>query len=194
MSLLATVAATTVTLTLLASAAGHARHHGRLTEALVRHAVVPPRLAGEVAATVVGVEAALGLAVALELPRPSGPWALAGAAALFAAYAGYTEYLRRTRADAPPCGCAGDDVAVTGWVVGRAATLAAVALLGAGLDAGTGTTTEVAVALCAGAVFACLLWQLPAAMSTPTAGSTPDTQPTVSTPDPTAADILGGRR
>ena len=187
MNLLATVAATTVALTLLASAAGHARHHGRLTEALVRHAVVPRRLAGAVAVTVVGVEAALGLAVTLELPRPSGPWALAGAAALFAAYAGYTEYLRRTRADAPPCGCAGDEVAVTGWVVGRAATLAAVALLGAGLGlrpSAASTASEVAVALCAGAVFACLLWQLPAAMSTP--------DPTA--PDPTAADILGGRR
>lgn len=161
------VAVAVVASTLLASAFGHARHPGRLVDALVRHAVVPQRLAGAVAAAVLCAEAALGLGVALSPWWTPGP--LVGAAALFAGYAAYTERLRRTRHDAPPCGCAGSEVTVTGWVVCRAATLAALALLA--LVLGVSDTAlpaaETAVAACAAVACAVLLWHLPAAMAVP---------------------------
>ncbi len=170
--LLATVAAAVVASTLLASAIGHVRHPGRLVDALVRHAVVPPRPAGAVAAAVVCAEAALGVGVALS-PWWT-PWPLVGAAALFAGYAAYTEHLRRTRHDAPPCGCSGAEVAVTGWVVGRAAALSALALLALalGVPDTAPPAAETVVAMCAAAAFAVLLWHLPAAMAVP-AGVTP---------------------
>lgn len=177
MSLLATVAAAAVAMTLLASAAGHTRRPGELTSALRSQGVLPARLAGPVATTVIAVEAALGLAVTfgLVLAGLLAP-GLVAAAVLFAAYAAYTEYLRRARQDAPPCGCAGGDLAVSGWVVGRAAALAGVAglgwLLAPSADLAAGPIVDASTALFAAATFACLLWQLPAAMAQPAAATT----------------------
>jgi len=185
-SLVATVAAVTVALTLLAAAAGHARRPVVLAAALRAHAVLPARLAGPVAMAVAGVEAVLGIAIALGILGPSGlvggldgglgvlggpavlvgP-ALAAAGCLFAAYAGYTAYVLRAGAAGVPCGCGGSDVELTGWVVGRAAALVAVALLGFVLAPSVlaiGWRAEVAIALCAAGTFASLLAQLPAAM------------------------------
>lgn len=163
MTLLATVATATVALTLLAAACAHARQPRRLAAALTEQAVVPASLTSAVTVAVITAEAGLGLAVAV---GPTSP-ALAGAAALFTGYAGYTAYLR-TRPGVVPCGC-GDQVVVSGWVVGRAGTLAGLALLGLALTpaAPTAPAGEAAVALCAAATFACLLWQLPAAMAVP---------------------------
>jgi hypothetical protein len=186
-SLAATVAAATVALTLLASAVGHLRRPSGLVAALRAHAVLPARLTGPLAATVVGVEALLGVALVLGLWRGGagaagaagvgdvagaagaglGPL-LAAAAGLFAAYAGYAGRVLWKRSDRVPCGCAGAEVELTGWVVGRAAALAAVALLGWWLAPSVlvmGWHAEAAIIGCAAGTFACLLAALPAAMA-----------------------------
>jgi hypothetical protein len=158
-TLLATVAGVVVALTLLGSAAAHAARPGALVAALADQGVLPARAT---AAVVVAAEVVLGIAVVVDATRTAG---LVGAVVLFAGYAAYTGYLRRTRTSAVPCGC-GDGVAVNGWVVARAGALATAALLGlVARPMGVGGSVEAVVALCAGVTFACLLWRLPAAMT-----------------------------
>ncbi|WP_021593582.1 MauE/DoxX family redox-associated membrane protein [Actinomadura welshii] len=166
-ALLAGIAAVTVPLVLLASLAGQLRSTAALPSALRAHGVFPPVLAGAVAAAVIAVEAATGLAgaAALLLWR-DGPMRVtcAAAAALLALYAIYAAHVSRTR-HGVPCGCAGARTPMTGWVAGRAAALSALAAAGAlhGLPAGS-TASELFVAGTAGLGFAVILWTLPHAM------------------------------
>ncbi|HEY0636020.1 MAG TPA: MauE/DoxX family redox-associated membrane protein [Pseudonocardiaceae bacterium] len=170
MNPVATVAAATVGLVLLIAAAAHARRPHRLVAALRTQAVVPPAAVVPVAAAVVTAEVVLG-AVLLGDVTGLAPAGAAGgplaAFVLFACYAGYTEYLRRTRAGEVPCGC-GDEQPVTPWVVARAAALGAGSLVAAAGTVGRpGDLPALLVLTCAAVVFAVLLWQLPAAMHDP---------------------------
>lgn len=166
-ALLAGIAAVAVPLVLLASASGQARRPRALAAALRAHRVLPRRLAGALAVSVIAAEAGTGAggAVALLLWLDGPMRAFSGAAAvLLALYALYGTYVARTR-QGVPCGCAGDGTPMTGWVAGRAAALAALALVGAlhGLPAGA-TAYEMSIAVAAGLGFAVILWTLPRAL------------------------------
>lgn len=166
---LAGIAAVAVPLVLLASAAGQAARPGRLAAALRAHRVLPRAAAGPAAALVIAAEAGTGAAGAAAAPlRLDGTMRAASAAAavLFGLYAAYGAYVTRTRRGVP-CGCAGGDAPMTGWVAGRAAALSLLALAGAlhGPPAGL-TAYEAAVTVTAGLAFAVLLWTLPHAMTT----------------------------
>jgi len=168
-ALLAGIAAVTVPLVLLASVFGQVRRPRALAAALRAHRVFPRGSAPALAVAVIAAEAAAGagLAVALLLgldgPMRAAFWA---AAVLLAAYALYGTYVSRTR-QGVPCGCAGDGTPMTGWVAGRAAALALLALAGAlhGLPTGT-TAYEMSIAVAAGLGFAVILWTLPRALLT----------------------------
>ena len=168
-ALLAGIAAVAVPLVLLASAFGQVRRPRALAAALRAHRVLPRRLTGPAAAVVITAEAVTGAggAVALLL-RLDGPMrAFGGASAvLLAGYALYGTYVARTR-HGVPCGCAGDGTPMTGWVAGRAAALALLALAGAlhGLPTGS-TGYEMSIAAVAGPAFAVILWTLPRALLT----------------------------
>ncbi|MFI0371094.1 MauE/DoxX family redox-associated membrane protein [Actinomadura sp. 1N219] len=166
-ALAAGVAAVAVPLVLLGSLIGHARRPGLLTSALRAHGTVPRALAGPVAAAVVVAEALTGVGCAAALLlRLDGPMRMAfgASAALLALYAAYGTYVSRTRHNVP-CGCAGADAPMTGWVAGRAAALSALALTGAlhGLPSGS-SAYESFIVVTAGLGFAVLLWTLPSAM------------------------------
>lgn len=167
--LLAGIAAVAVPLALLGSLAGQLRRPGTLAAALRAQRVVPRAFAGPVAAAVIAAEAAAGAgcAAGLLLWR-DGPYrpASAAAAGLLALYAAYGAFVARTRRGVP-CGCAGDiETPMTGWVAGRAAALAALALAGAawGLP-DSSNTYEMFIAVAAGLGFAVILWSLPRAMT-----------------------------
>ncbi|NVI89814.1 MauE/DoxX family redox-associated membrane protein [Actinomadura sp. BRA 177] len=167
--LLAGIAAVAVPLVLLASVVGQVRHPRALAAALRAHRVFPRRSAAALAVTVIAVEALTGLGGAAALlrwldgPMRAASWA---AAVLLALYALYGTFVSRTRTGVP-CGCAGDGTPMTGWVAGRAAALALLALTGAlhGLPAGS-TAYEMFIAVAAGLGFAVLLWTLPRALLT----------------------------
>ncbi|WP_243722682.1 MauE/DoxX family redox-associated membrane protein [Actinomadura sp. 7K507] len=165
--LLAGIAVTAVPLVLLVSVFAQVRHPRMLAAALRAHRTLPPALTGPVAAAAIAVEALAGAGGALALLfRLDGPVrAASGAAAvLLASYALYATYVSRTRRGVP-CGCAGGDAPMTGWVAGRAAALSALALFGAAHGPPTGRTAyELTVAAAAGLAFGVLLWTLPNAM------------------------------
>ncbi|XRQ13424.1 MauE/DoxX family redox-associated membrane protein [Actinomadura welshii] len=165
---LAGIAAVAVPPVLLASAAGQIRRPGRLAAALRAHGTLPRAATGPAAALVVAAEtlAGAGGAVALVLWLDGPMRAASGAAAvLFGLYAVYGTYVARTRRGVP-CGCAGGDAPMTGWVAGRAAALAALALTGALHGPPTGLAPyELTVTVTAGLAFAVLLWTLPHAMT-----------------------------
>ncbi|NKZ04410.1 MauE/DoxX family redox-associated membrane protein [Actinomadura latina] len=167
--LLAGIAAVAVPLVLLASVTGQVRHPRALAAALRAQRVFPRGLATALAASVIVAEALTGAAGAAALLLwLDGPMrAASGAAAvLLGVYAVYGTYVSRTRKGVP-CGCAGDGTPMTGWVAGRAAALALLALTGAlhGLPAGS-TAYEMFIASVAGLGFAVLLWTLPRALLT----------------------------
>ncbi len=147
----------------------------------------PRRSAAALAVTVIAVEALTGLGGAAALllwldgPMRAASWA---AAVLLALYALYGTFVSRTRTGVP-CGCAGDGTPMTGWVAGRAAALALLALTGAlhGLPAGS-TAYEMFIAVAAGLGFAVLLWTLPAHCSR--RGGRPD-----ELPEQRAAAVVG---
>ncbi|WP_131761700.1 MauE/DoxX family redox-associated membrane protein [Actinomadura fibrosa] len=84
---------------------------------------------------------------------------------MLALYAAYGARVARTRRGVP-CGCAGERTPMTGWVAGRAAAFAALALAGAlwGLP-GDPTRYEIVTIVAAGLGFAVILWTLPLAMT-----------------------------
>lgn len=167
--LLAGIAAICVPLVLLASVYGQVRRPGALAAALRAHRVFPRGFAGALAVCVIAAEALAGAggAVAL-LFWLDGPMRAASAASavLLASYALYGTYVSRAR-QGVPCGCAGDGTPMTGWVAGRAAALAAAALIGAlhGLPSGP-AAYEMFITAAAGPGFAVILWALPRALLT----------------------------
>ncbi|WBB80525.1 hypothetical protein O7606_03820 [Micromonospora sp. WMMD882] len=170
-ALLASVAAYTVTLTLLVATAEHLSRPAALPRALAAHRVLPaPTLTAAVVVTAEALLAGAGVvALATDDPRPRVAVGLAGAA-LFGLYAGYGRHLVRT-GRAGPCGCSRLELPTSGWVVARAGILAGLALVGAvrpGSIVGWPTPdADLAVVLLAAATFTALLWHLPAAMRQP---------------------------
>jgi hypothetical protein len=171
-------AATLTVLAVLAIALlEHGLRPGSLPHALAAQETLPRTLAVPVAAGVVAAEAALLVAGGLGVAQGAGGGmlirtCLGAAAVLFGVYALYTYHLVTTR-DGVPCGCGGADTPVSRWVVGRAAVLAAVAVVGlllADQAAALGDSRaadQVTVVLVASLTFAVLLWHLPAAMEDP---------------------------
>lgn len=172
-TLVASVSAYTVLLTLLVACGEHLSKPAALPTALAAHRMVPAP--STVAAVVIATEGLLGAAGVVALLRDDGgrvlAVVLAGAAGLLATYAGYGLYVRST-GRAVPCGCSRVELPMTGWVVARASTLAGMALVGSLLSgavvplglAGTSLT----IVLLAAATFTVLLAHLPAAMYDPT--------------------------
>jgi hypothetical protein len=161
--MLAGIAMITVPLVLLASFAGHVARPAGLPRALRAHRTLPAVLITPVAVVTALAEAAAGTLALIGFARP----ALAAAGALLAGYALYGAYVLRNRPGVP-CGCAGSgDTPLTGWVVTRAAALAALALAGARWSAPFPHGGRLAITLVAGAVFAVLLWTLPLALHDP---------------------------
>lgn len=176
--MLAGTAAIAVAVVLLASFAAQLYRPGTLPRALSAHGTLPPALVRPVAAAAVLAEGGLGAATALAVlaGTPASLHAAGtGAAALFTTYAMYGRLVLRTRPGlpdrpAPPCGCAGAArTPLTGWAVARAALLAALAATAAtgAWPAAALDGSRLAVAALAGAAFATLLWQLPAALHDP---------------------------
>ncbi|MEH1099528.1 MauE/DoxX family redox-associated membrane protein [Micromonospora sp. CPCC 205561] len=169
----------TVLFTLLVAAAEHLSRPAALVGALAAHRMLPAPAA--VAALVIAVEALLAVGGIVALLQDGGARLLTavllGSAALLGLYAGYG--LRLISAGRPgSCGCSRMELPMTGWVVGRAAVLAGLALAALVLPdpAGTPGRAELAVVLLAAATFTALLWHLPAAMYQPvpaTAGPPP---------------------
>ncbi|QFG21354.1 MauE/DoxX family redox-associated membrane protein [Actinomadura sp. WMMB 499] len=159
-------AASLVVLVLTAGAVGHALRPSVLTGALHAQGTVAPRLIGPLAAAVPAAEAvpAVLAAHALLADRPGQlRVAMAAGAALLCGYAAYGLVVARTRRDVP-CGCSAAGTPMNGWVVARAAALAAAAgwAVAAAGPAAAATGGRAGVAALAGAVFAILLWELPA--------------------------------
>jgi hypothetical protein len=168
-------AASLTVLVLITGAAGHVLRPGVLTGALRAHGTVPPRLVGPLAAAVPAAEAAPAAlaAHALLAGRPGQlRIAMILGAALACGYAAYGLVVARTRPDVP-CGCSAAGTPMNGWVVARAAALAAAAGCAAAVPgpAVAAAGARAGVAALAGAVFAVLLWELPALRS-PAAGPT----------------------
>ncbi|WP_067458306.1 MauE/DoxX family redox-associated membrane protein [Actinomadura macra] len=167
-ALLAGIAAVAVPLVLLGSAFGQLRRPRTLPAALRAQGVLPASLAVPAAVIVVAAEGMAGASAAIALLLwLDGAFRAASAASalLLAAYALYGTSIVRWRKGAP-CGCAGDAASpMTGWVAGRAAALAALALAGAvhGLPGGT-SGSEMSVIVTAGLGFTVILWTLPHAM------------------------------
>ncbi|MFC4052141.1 MauE/DoxX family redox-associated membrane protein [Actinomadura syzygii] len=165
--LLAGIAAVALPLVLLGSVFGQVRRPGVLVSAVRAQGVVPHALAGPAAVAAIAAEAAVGLvgAAALVLGLDGAMRAASGAAAvLLGLYAVYAAHVARTRRGVP-CGCAGADTPMTGWVAGRAAALAVLALAGAVRGLPTDLSAyEASVAGTAGLGFAVILWTLPHAM------------------------------
>lgn len=166
LTLVAGVAAYTVSMVLVVAVAERLLAPRALPAALTAHRVLPPRAAHPVAVAVTAAEAVLAVAVATR----AHPLALTGAALLFAGYGGYGSYVAGTGRGGP-CGCGGVAVPMDGWVVGRAFTLAGLAALAA-VTAGsvpplTPFGPPLLVVLLAAATLGTLLWHLPGAMRDP---------------------------
>jgi hypothetical protein len=128
--LLAAVAALTTSLLLLAAGLEHLRH--RVGPELAAHGVLPRDVRPVVAVALPAAELLAGLAGAVALRGP----ALVGQAIIFAAFAAYLALVVRAGRSGVPCGCGLPEVPVGPVAVGRAAALAVLALLAAGLSAG----------------------------------------------------------
>lgn len=164
--LIGAAAASLVVLVLAAGAAGHASRPSVLPGALRAHGIVAPRLIRPLAVAVPAAEAvpAVLAAHALLAGRPGQlRAAMIIGAALACGYAAYGLVVARTRPDAP-CGCSAAGTPMNGWVVARAAALAAAAGCAAAAPgpAVAATGAQAGVAALAGTVFAILLWELPA--------------------------------
>lgn len=152
--------------TLLVTGAWHLRHRGTLLPQLDQQDLIPRRGRALVASLIGPAEVLVGLLGGLALTRGAGlATATALALLVYGSYAAFAAVLWRRR-PGTPCGCAGGDEPISGWVVLRAGLLA--------LVAGSGLATEVAslpwtsstgaaslpIAVAVGLV----IWQLPVAM------------------------------
>jgi hypothetical protein len=163
MDLLAAVAALTTSLLLLVSGIEHLRH--RVSAELAAHAVLPRNVRPAVAVVLPSAELLAGVAGAVALRGP----ALVVQAILFAAFAAYLALVIRAGGSGVPCRCGLPEVPVGPVAVGRAAALAALALLAAGFSAGrpadAGSLALIAVAA---PTLALLVAIVPAARRLPT--------------------------
>jgi hypothetical protein len=176
MAFLAGLGLVTTLAVLMVALAAHLRHPEALRNALRAHRLVPSWWAAPTATVVILAEAAVIAGVLYGALAGNATStlraALLGASLVFTSYAVYTAtVLRRSGGRAVPCGCSGRDIPLTGWVVGRAAALAALALVA---TAGAHSIpvfgqpgSQVAMVLLAGTALAVLLWHLPAALVEP---------------------------
>jgi hypothetical protein len=167
----ASLAAYTVLLTLVAACVGHVRRPGALPAALHAHGVVPAPAPAAAAVTVLeGLLGAVLVTAVLSGSRALLVLGLAGAATVFAGYGGYGWYVVAS-GRAGPCGCGRVEVPMSGWVVGRTFSLAALSVVGLALSGSVVTLAErgpeLLVAVLAAATFGALLGHLPAAMHEP---------------------------
>jgi hypothetical protein len=165
-TVLASVAAYTVLLTLVAACLTHVRHPAGLPAALISHQVVPRPVPLAVAVTT--LEGVLAALLMIGLLRDAGSLlaaVLGFSAVVFAGYGGYAWYVVAAGRDGS-CGCGRVDVPMSGWVAGRACGLAALASAGAALSGSVVSPAEPdsLVVLLAAGTFATVLWHLPAAM------------------------------
>jgi hypothetical protein len=166
---------TTVAVLMLALAA-HLRHPEALRNALRAHRLVPSWWTAPTATAVILAEAGVIAGVLYGALAGNATStlraALLGASLVFGSYAVYTAtVLRVSGGRAVPCGCSDRDIPLTGWVVCRAAVLAALALVSTvgahRIPAAGEAGTQLALVLLAGTTLAVLLWQLPAALVEP---------------------------
>ncbi|GAA2585924.1 hypothetical protein SMC26_45800 [Actinomadura fulvescens] len=132
--LLAVIALVAVPLVLLGSLAGHVARPGVLAAALRAHRTVPGAMVVAVAGLVGLTEALLlgEVVVALVWWEPALLRAgMVSAAALLAVYGSYSAFVTRRRPPGVPCGCAGKETPMTGWVTARAVMLGLIAVAGA---------------------------------------------------------------
>ncbi|MGB3438883.1 MAG: MauE/DoxX family redox-associated membrane protein [Actinophytocola sp.] len=162
----ASVAAYVVLFVLVIAVAERVRAPGALPAALVAHRVVPSRAVRPVAVAVTAAEALLAVLLFL---GPS-PVVLGGAAVLFASYGGYAWYVTESGRGGP-CGCGGGEVPMDHWVTGRAAALAALAVVAAVAHDVVPPLAlfdvRLLLVLLAAATIGTLLWLLPAATRHP---------------------------
>jgi Methylamine utilisation protein MauE len=171
-ALVSSVAVYTVLFVLVVACAAHLSRPDALRRAVAVHGLLP---ALPVAAVVIACEGVLGGAGIAALVFGSGGRVLvasmAGSGLLFVLFGCYGWYVWSSGRGGP-CGCSRSELPMSGWVVVRAFALAGLALVGL-LLAGSVLPadrpgTDLIIVLLAAATFACLLWQLPAAMHDPT--------------------------
>jgi len=172
---LATAAAFVSTGTLLFTAWSHARDFRGFLRALEEHRVWPQLLVRFVAAAVLLLEGALGLAVLAGLSALSHPFAHLGVtlllvAGLFAAFGVYGAFLAAFRPGVS-CGCSGVNHPVSSWVSARAFLLSIGALFSAvnveQVMVLRNPSAGLVIAAVASFAFAILLWTFPLALANP---------------------------
>lgn len=148
---------------------GHLRHLDAFSAAIRAQRVWPERLVAPLTVSVAAVEAGLGgagVAIMIVSDAATVHAALLGAVGLlYGCYALYGLYLLRTRPDVP-CACSGAGSAIDRWVVGRAATLATLAVA-TSLHAPIAnelSAVEAIVAASASVAYGLALWALPGAL------------------------------
>ena len=117
---------------LLITGIGHARRRAKLTAVLVGHRLLPTRWADRVSWLLVGTELVIGVggtsAVLMwQLDRGLTLAPVLAQAALYTLFFGYLVAIARLRSGAD-CGCSARSAPVNGFVIGRAAVLAAAAI------------------------------------------------------------------
>lgn len=163
-------AAAMVCLAILAVAGlDHLRHPDAFSAAIRAQRIWPERLVAPFAALVAAVEAGLGgagVAIMVLSDAATVHAGLLGAVGLlYGCYALYGLYLLRTRPGVP-CACSGDAGAIDRWVVGRATTLAILAVVAAlyAPIANELSAVEAIVAASASVAYGLALWALPGAL------------------------------
>jgi hypothetical protein len=140
-------------------------------DALREQRLLPERTAVAVAGAVTAAEIVVGVAgaAAFGFSGQGARVSALAAAAIFGVFTAYSGALVM-RGGTVPCGCAGNDLPVSVWVVARAAALA-LAAIGAAIAPVTPLTylppVQAAVAAVAAATFGTLLWAYPDALFDP---------------------------
>lgn len=166
------VATYVVLFLLIAACVGHVRRPDDLPSALRAHGVVPPGSAGAAGLAVTVTEGVLVVLLLAGLFGSGGLLALglAGGAVVFAGYGGYGWFVVATGRSGP-CGCAGAEMPMSMWVVGRALALAGFSLVALMWSESVTPPSQLGsglvIVLLGAATFGTLLWFLPAAMRDP---------------------------
>lgn len=150
----------------------HLRQLSGFAAAIAEQRVLPARLIMPLAVSVALFETVVGVGGIALLVASVGPTIqavlLIGVAVVYAGYGLYGLYLVRARPGVP-CACANDSEPVDSVVVGRAAALAALALVAA-LHAPTLqglTVREAVIVALASVAYGLAIWSLPAALRDP---------------------------